>query len=144
MKFSRNFQNFHFLNFEIFKKSPKFPFLFSIKNLRFARNFHFSNFLNFPGYARISNFTTLVQVYSYKSVSWVTFMRKHNLKSSTDSELENIFEHKVELRMCDEKTAVSNRSKHDKPKGNHKFRHYFRHGYTKGGPVNKDVQSAWQ
>jgi len=47
----KKISNFHFFNFEIFNKSRKFPFLFSI--LRLARNFHGSEF------SRIRNFPTL-------------------------------------------------------------------------------------
>jgi len=59
----------------------------------------------------------VVQVHSHCDVSWVVFHRTHYLDTMSDEALESVFEHKIEVRLCDEKSAVSNRSKHDKPKG---------------------------
>jgi len=59
----------------------------------------------------------IVQVHTYQDVSWVVLNRVHFLDTSADEKLESIFSHKIDIRLCDDKAAVSNRSKYDKPKG---------------------------
>ena len=58
----------------------------------------------------------IIRVHNKDSVSWVVFQRDHYLSTDGDGDLEQLFDHKVEVKICDEKAAVSNRAKHDKPK----------------------------
>jgi hypothetical protein len=59
----------------------------------------------------------IIQIHTHENVSWVVFNRDHLLATETDTDLKVLFDHKVEVKLTDDRMTVSKRAKHEKPKG---------------------------